>query len=458
MRVLLKLATLVISVVLVVAPAGQAEIPHLMAWQGVALDSLNQPLADGFYLFNFSIWNADVGGDSLWGEGQVIEVQQGVLNVLLGSDSFLPDSLFNEPERWLQVQFEGESPYFPRTRIVTVGYAFRVERLQGAMGGEVRSDILLKSPWYSPSVQVLGAGTDAAVAALWGDLLGGYFALADPAGAPFFQVIPDDAGGGELTLLTNEFQTSGVMAYNDGADSPNLLATGVSGVLFAMGLTDDSSVQLPVNAISDPEILDEPGIAASSSVMGSYLITTSFSTIAEVTATFPDRGFVVVICEATFRADTINTWLTGHLVENSSLVGNWYWDPGDVDGNYDQQQTHVHTDSVAAGTYTYELQVSQSVGSCRAINSKVTVLYFPTAYGTVARAVATAGGTDPNMMVVQGHSEPTTSPRIDVAAERAASIEYNEARIRRELEEMKARLELLEATLQARGDALRADR
>jgi hypothetical protein len=381
-----------------------------------------------------------------------------VLNVLLGSAAFLPDSLFNEPERWLQVQFEGESPYFPRTRIVTVGYAFRVERLHGAMGGEVRSDILLKSPWYSPGVQVLGAGTDTTIAALWGDILGGHFAIADPAGDPFFQVIPDDAGGGELTLITSEFQTSGILANNDGANSPNLLATGVSGVLFAMGLTDDSSVQLPVNAISDPEILDEPGIAAAQPSGLVYPITTTYSTLSTATITFPDRGYVVVIAEATFRGDTLNDYLDCQLLDNGGHQAFWYWDPGDVDGYFDQRQTYVYTDSVVAGTNTYSLQVRQNIGSCAATYPKVTVLYFPTAYGTVGAPLAAAIGSDLNTPSAQRNSRTARTARVDVAAERAASVEFNEARIRREVEEMKARLEKLEATLQARGEARRADR
>ena len=64
-----------------------ADIPNLLAWQGVALDSLDQPLADGTYQFTFSIWDDGATGTMLWDEVQNITVENGVLNVLRGNVS-----------------------------------------------------------------------------------------------------------------------------------------------------------------------------------------------------------------------------------------------------------------------------------------------------------------------------------------------------------------------------------
>jgi hypothetical protein len=231
---------------------------------------------------------------------------------------------------------------------------------------------------------------------------------------------------------------------------------GVSGVAFDLGQVADSSVQLPVDAISDPEILDEPGIAAAALSGTIYPITTTYSTLSSATATFPDRGYVVVIAEATFRADTLFNYLQCQLVDNSGQVAFWYWDPGDVDTYFDQRQTYVFTDSVTAGTNTYALQVSHNAGSCAATYPKVTVLYFPTAYGTVSSPLAL--GSDLNSPTAQRRPEAVASTPVDVAADRAASVEFNAERMRREMQDMKDRLAQLEAMLQAQTQTTAADR
>jgi hypothetical protein len=150
-------------------------------------------------------------------------------------------------------------------------------------------------------------------------------------------------------------------------------------------------------------------------------------------------------------------YLPCQLVDNSGQVAFWYWDPGDVDTYFDQRQTYVFTDSVTAGTNTYALQVSQNFGSCAATYPKVTVLYFPTAYGSVGSPLAAGIGSDPNSAAKRGMPQPTANPRVDVAAERAASVEFNAERIRREVEDMKVRLALLEARLRARGERTPVD-
>ena len=84
----------------------RADVPNLLGWQGVVLDSLDQPITSGEYSMYFAVYSDAVGGDSLWGESQLVMVQDGVANVLLGSSVPLPDTLFDDSLRFLQVQFE----------------------------------------------------------------------------------------------------------------------------------------------------------------------------------------------------------------------------------------------------------------------------------------------------------------------------------------------------------------
>jgi len=138
----LRLITACVAMSLCAASV-RAEVPNQLAWQGVVLDSLDQPITDGSYTLHFAVFNADAGGDSLWGESQSVTVQDGIVNVLLGSVVPLPNTLFDDSLRYLQVQFEDEAPYSPRVRLVSVGFAHRVQSVHGAQGGTISGDVNL---------------------------------------------------------------------------------------------------------------------------------------------------------------------------------------------------------------------------------------------------------------------------------------------------------------------------
>ena len=133
------------------ASPAAAAIPNLLAWQGVALDSTDAPLADGDYTIHFAIYNHPTAGDSLWGETHLVVIEDGVINVFLGMVVPIPDSAFADPPTYLQVQFELEAPYVPRTQIVSVGYAFRVGSIDGAMGGALSGPLTAAGMIHSTS-------------------------------------------------------------------------------------------------------------------------------------------------------------------------------------------------------------------------------------------------------------------------------------------------------------------
>jgi hypothetical protein len=100
-----------------------AAVPSLINYQGVLKDSTGVP-QNGEFAMKFCIYNDSTGGDSLWCEiNMAVQVKNGLFNVLLGSVTPIPDSVFYEPETWLQVQVGG-SVLSPRRRIASVGYAF----------------------------------------------------------------------------------------------------------------------------------------------------------------------------------------------------------------------------------------------------------------------------------------------------------------------------------------------
>jgi hypothetical protein len=98
-------------------------VPSLINYQGVLKNAEGVP-QNGEFAMKFCIYNDSTGGDSLWCEiNMAVQVKNGLFNVLLGSVTPIPDSVFYQPNRWLQVQVGG-SVLSPRRRIVSVGYAF----------------------------------------------------------------------------------------------------------------------------------------------------------------------------------------------------------------------------------------------------------------------------------------------------------------------------------------------
>ncbi len=447
-----KVPAVVLAVVISAAGTAYADVPSLLSWQGVALDSTDQPLATGVYQFGFSIWSNDVGGDSLWSETQNVNVETGLMNVLLGAVTPLPDVLFNLPNRWLQVQFESEAPYLPRTQIVSVGYAFRVGSINNATGGQVKSDIELRSQFSVPALRLYREGTGIVIGQMSGGGAGGRMDLWDGSGEPIVEIGPDGDGGGRFTVFNTP--STGISMGNDGADSPEFLMQGFGAtLLFDMGATGDNSVFLPVSSVNSEEILDEPGVASSplgGTVVG---IGQTFTDITSATISVPAAGYVVIIAEASFSAQTANTYIAAGLKRDGGGLASWWWDAGDIDSPttwYDQRQTYVATDFVSGpGTHTYTLNLgSFTAGTVNLTDHKVTCMYFPTAYGAVSTPAPPAPGFDP-ATAQQAQEEPPH----DATAARAQSIAANEARKQRELADMKTRLQ----ELRARFDALTVD-
>ena len=196
-------------------------VPSLINYQGVLKDSTGAPVT-GDPAMEFSIWDDSIAGNLLWDETYVaVHVEKGLFNVLLGSKDSIPDSVFNAPDRWLQVQV-GASVLCPRRQIVSVGYAFtdgdwtidgeNIYRLQGNVG------IGTTGPNYKLEV----AGT------------------AYVSGIATFGSIPvlpasDPTADNEATrrkFVTDKFNTS-TGHDHDGTNSKQLSASGMSAVLGA---------------------------------------------------------------------------------------------------------------------------------------------------------------------------------------------------------------------------------
>ena len=104
----------------------KAGIPHQINYQGYLTDSIGNAITDTLEM-TFRIYNGPSGGTELWSETQSsVSVIDGLFNVLLGSVTEIPSSVFGNPACWLQIEIEGEM-LSPRKQIVSVGYAFHAD-------------------------------------------------------------------------------------------------------------------------------------------------------------------------------------------------------------------------------------------------------------------------------------------------------------------------------------------
>jgi hypothetical protein len=102
--------------------------PELINYQGKLMDSGGTPLS-GTYSITFRIYNQQTGGTALWNETHSsVQVQDGTFNILLGSVSPFPATLFDSDTRWLALKVGSDPEMTPRSRITSVAYAIQAEK------------------------------------------------------------------------------------------------------------------------------------------------------------------------------------------------------------------------------------------------------------------------------------------------------------------------------------------
>ncbi len=177
-----------------------------------------------------------------------------------------------------------------------------------------------------------------------------------------------------------------------------------AGILDVVGDPGDSSVNLPEDAISAGEILDEPGIS-SERVSGFISLpqgAASFQDVAVTTITIPASGYIMVNGIGTLEA--YGTSKANQIyAQIDEMAGGNLNDPYYVivgAGDYDTPSS-VHYFSVStqriyfkeAGTYEFRMEMQAKPSNnndavSTILNPVVTAVYFPTAYGEVTTTVA----------------------------------------------------------------------
>ena len=157
-RIVFAAAVLILAVNVVTA-----SVPHMISYQGKATDASGAAVPDGDYQVRFYLYDHPTAGNAVWGEAFfTVHTTNGLFTHLLGSVVAIPDSVFdNHDSLYLAVMFNYQWQS-PRTPLVASPYAFRVNSLEGATGGNVEGGVLLRGN-FNISLDPNGSGNGSVV-------------------------------------------------------------------------------------------------------------------------------------------------------------------------------------------------------------------------------------------------------------------------------------------------------
>ncbi len=284
---------------------------------------------------------------------------------------------------------------------------------------------------------------------------GGSIFLKDEDGYIHTMLTADTDGTGGHILVKRDSIHTGIAAVGNwnGSGEPRLYAIGsTQSASFSLDQTGDNAVQLPGSSINATEIFNEAGCASTNDncEVGFPLTGGGVEPILARSITVPSAGCVLAV--STMQVDIAHT--SGSMSTAAfgvSEYSNGFASCQDVglqlystcpSGTY---QFPVSNNSIftipAEGTYTYYLVGYEISGNYTVYDCQLSLVFIPTVYGLVSSppAVADASG------------EGGTRPRIteaDINAERQESIYFNNARIERELAELRAQVETLKREME----------
>jgi hypothetical protein len=260
-----------------------------------------------------------------------------------------------------------------------------------------------------------------------------------------------DGSGGFLAVRSlNNSTTRGLYVDGDynGSESPRIDVIGASSnMTFNASTTGNAAVVLPVGALSSQEILDEPGVTSYTAISGVNIEATP-TIVGSTTISVPAAGYVLVMGTAQLYHNhtegTVGSCGFGVSDDPLLLSGNqhgYYIVAQDAPSGIYSAPTTVHGlfSVLAPGDVTFYLLGQETSGTFAAYRIQLTALFVPTNYGTVIPTLAGSEDAD-----ASGEAGPGLTAS-EISARRLASIEADNERMRRELDEMRAQFERLRA-------------
>lgn len=417
--VMLSVVAIMLSVLEAVA-----EVPNVITYQGRLTTASDDVVPDGSYSMTFIIWDSPTAGAAVWNSGaQTVAVTAGFFTVNLGAAPMpaIPPAIWWDSSRYLGVTVGTDPEMAPRTRL-TSGYAsylatFSTYSYHSDVGEYARradtASVALSAPEYFSlnGGTISGEAVHDAVDSRWQTggmdrlrMIPGSFQLSVYGSDNLEDVRLGSASGasGQLSLYDGQPANVNTVLLTATQSSGGVLhlrtAAGGTGIVMQGGVTGNSSVQLPLDAISASECLDEPGVANTVNTSSMDFNAGNIDyTVDSVEILIPGPGYVevsassflylwsssttvarIVLSISKTRANADETYpgsvmVTGPL-QTSGYVGNF---PYYVSRLY-------YESSVGSRKYFLNAEYRSGTSSINGISRPVLrAKYYPTAYGTV---------------------------------------------------------------------------
>jgi hypothetical protein len=299
-------------------------------------------------------------------------------------------------------------------------------------------------------LRLFRSGVDSAVAYAYTNSNGGNLLFYDEADHVTAGIQADGNGTGGYFSVANSTGLTGFLVDGNYSGTEHTMV-GIYGdvsMSFNTNNTGDLSVNLPNNAVSKLEVLDEPGAASYAEGLASVALEATETTIGSQSITVPGAGYVLVLATGQLTVNhstgTGSSFVFGVSGNAGALPANQdvgYNLPAALEtGSYSLPiSVHGLFQVAAAGVNTYYFLGIEYANPGIMFDVQLTLVYIPTAYGTIQPTLAGSNVSD---------EKATARPAIDVAAQRAVSEAANNERIMRELEALKAEVEELKAGMQ----------
>jgi len=425
------LTALAVQAVLLIGLAATAAAlaPQTINYQAMLTDDADQPLADQTVTMIFTIYDADSAGTALWTETQSPTTNSiGVVSVLLGDVNPI-DIDFDSP-LWLEVEVNGE-PLSPRREVAGAPYAITDETSGGdghsldASDGDpinalyvdsqgevgigflnpqatlhVNGEVLLQSTTGNAYVSVTTGDPGVEKAVLYAsEAHGGFSSFKNASGEIVASLGASFAhSGGYLSIYRDDIGSSGsginLSGNYQGLGEPRIEMEGSRGsMVFDLNESLNNSVQLPAGAIDAGEIWNEPGIQSGQSATEVALTGGgAYNQVNHGEIYVPGGGYVLAIATAQvnfyhdgaassawFGISETNTGFSDQAQEiNVTLSG------GVPAGSYSLPLTLNAVFQVdVGGNETLYFMASEGLGEWTVSSRQLTLLYIPSAYGTI---------------------------------------------------------------------------
>lgn len=317
----------VLVVMLSFVSIASAQIPRIIAYQGVLTDTVGNPKPNGTYTLTFRLYQVSSGGSALWTEQKTLQVQRGLFATNLGDQVVFPASLVFDRPYWLGIQLAADPEMLPRIALTSTGYSLASMRSDTAKYSLNSPPVTLPysgtTSSSGPAFSVANTGTGSGLNVSLTNAANGARAIDVSQSGVGPGVFATSAGGNALWGITSSISAAGVIGDNTFGEAVVGRNRGGVGVGSVVGRNDSSGYGVRgFNTKAGIGVLGQAGISGGSGVAGRFENVNAASSGDALQAVTNGGGQAGLF---TAGAGAVTSTLSATQIENLRTTGEAIW-------------------------------------------------------------------------------------------------------------------------------------